>query len=43
MRTHPMVIIGGILQQNPFFIPPAEFLQEFRQRRADRGSSPTAA
>src|SRR5580700_10594719 len=22
MRTHPMVIIGGILQQNPFFVPP---------------------
>src|SRR5580704_810511 len=32
MRTHPMVIIGGILQHNPFFIPPEEFLQEFRQR-----------
>ena len=22
MRTHPMVIIGGILQENPFFVPP---------------------
>jgi hypothetical protein len=22
MRTHPMIIIGGILQQNPFFVPP---------------------
>jgi hypothetical protein len=21
MRTHPMVIIGGILQENPFFVP----------------------
>jgi hypothetical protein len=21
MRTHPMIIIGGILQQNPFFVP----------------------
>ena len=36
MRTHPMIIIGGILQQNPFFVPPQEFLREFRQRRAAR-------
>ena len=42
MRTHPMVIIGGILQQNPFYIPPDEFLQEFRQPRAVR-SHPGAA
>jgi len=34
MRTHPMVIIGGTLQQNPFFIPPEEFLREFRERRS---------
>ena len=43
MRTHPMVIIGGILQQNPFFVPPDEFLREFRQRRAGRSSSPATA
>jgi hypothetical protein len=36
MRTHPMVIVGGILQHNPFFVPPNEFLHEFRQRRASR-------
>ena len=36
MRTHPMVIIGGILQQNPFFTPPEEFLPEVRERRARR-------
>jgi hypothetical protein len=34
MRTHPMVIIGGILQHNPFFLAPEEFLRELRQRRA---------
>ncbi|MBZ9866393.1 MEDS domain-containing protein [Mesorhizobium sp. CA15] len=34
MRTHPMIVIGGILQQNPFFVPPEEFLRELRQRRA---------
>jgi hypothetical protein len=36
MRTHPMVIIGGHLQQNPFFTPPTEFLGEFRGRRSGR-------
>jgi len=34
MRTHPMVVIGGSLHQNPFFVPPAEFLAESRGRRA---------
>jgi MEDS: MEthanogen/methylotroph, DcmR Sensory domain len=38
MRTHPMVIVGGILQENPFFTPPAEFLSEFRERRRGRMS-----
>jgi hypothetical protein len=32
MRTHPMVIIGGILQENPFYVPPDEFLRELRGR-----------
>ena len=41
MRTHPMVIIGGILQQNPFFVPPEEFLQEVRERRSRRVASTT--
>jgi hypothetical protein len=39
MRTHPMVIIGGILQQNPFFIPPDIFLREFRQRRREQSTT----
>ena len=43
IRTHPMVIIGGILQQNPFFTPPEEFLSEVRERRAGRKRSPSAA
>jgi hypothetical protein len=33
-----MIIIGGILQQNPFFVPPEEFLPEVRERRARRTS-----
>ena len=36
MRTHPMVIIGGSLQQNPFFTPPVEFLREYGERRSAR-------
>ena len=32
MRTHPLVIVGGILQENPFFVPPDEFLRELRSR-----------
>lgn len=36
LRTHPMVILGGILQQNPFYVPPEEFLLEIRERRAAR-------
>jgi hypothetical protein len=43
LRTHPMVIIGGILQRNPFFTPPEEFLREYRERRAGWDSSPVSA
>jgi hypothetical protein len=43
MRTHPMVIVGGILHENPFFVPPKEFLCEFRERRAQRIISSSAA
>jgi len=33
LRTHPMVIIGGTLQENPFFVPPDEFLRELREKQ----------
>ena len=35
MRTHPMVIIGGILQENPFYVPPDEMLKELKERAAE--------
>jgi hypothetical protein len=38
-----MVVIGGVLQQNPFFVPPDEFLREFRERRSRRSGSPAVA
>jgi hypothetical protein len=28
-----MVIIGGILQENAFFVPPDQFLAELRERQ----------
>lgn len=34
MRTHPMVVIGGLLRENPFFVPPEEFLEEVRGRKS---------
>jgi hypothetical protein len=33
MRTHPMVIIGGLMQENPFYVPPETFLEELRTRK----------
>jgi MEDS: MEthanogen/methylotroph, DcmR Sensory domain len=42
MRTHPVVIIGGVLQENPFFVPPDQFLLEIRERRSARTSARTA-
>jgi hypothetical protein len=34
MRTHPLVIIGGLLRENPFFVPPEQFVNEMRDRRS---------
>jgi hypothetical protein len=41
LRTHPAVIIGGLLQENPFFVSPEQLLLEIRARRS--GKSPDAA
>jgi len=32
LRTHPYAIVGGVLQQNPFYAPPGEFLLELNRR-----------
>lgn len=34
LRTHPLVIIGGLLHENPFFVPPEQFLRELRGRES---------
>jgi hypothetical protein len=41
LRTHPMVIVGGILRRNPFFVPPERFLAELRERRAMQRARPS--
>jgi hypothetical protein len=41
LRTHPAVIIGGLLQQNPFFVSPDQFLLEIRERRSARNTTST--
>jgi hypothetical protein len=35
LRTHPVVIIGGLLHENPFYVPPDQFLLEIRERRTE--------
>jgi hypothetical protein len=34
LRTHPQVIVGGILRENPYHVTPDEFLREVRARDA---------
>jgi hypothetical protein len=42
LRTHPVVLIGGLLHENPFFVPPDQFLVELRERRSARESASAA-
>jgi hypothetical protein len=32
LRTHPLVIIGGLLQENPFYVEPDQLLLELREQ-----------
>jgi len=34
LRVHPVVIVGGVLQENPFFVPPEQFLLELQERKS---------
>jgi hypothetical protein len=36
LRTHPLVVVGGVLRENPFFVEPDEFLRELRTRGRGR-------
>jgi hypothetical protein len=33
LRTPPMAIIGGVLHENPFFVPQEAFLAELQERQ----------
>ena len=43
MRTHPIVLIGGIVQRNPFYVPPEELLKELSEREAPEIGRPALA
>jgi len=36
LRTHPVAIIGGLLHENPFFVPPQELLRQVLHRGGER-------
>jgi MEDS: MEthanogen/methylotroph, DcmR Sensory domain len=39
LRVHPVVIVGGVFQENPFFVPPDQFLIELRERKSARSGA----
>jgi hypothetical protein len=41
LRTHPLVIIGGLLQENPFYVSPDQLLSEIREGRLTAKSAGT--
>jgi DcmR-like sensory protein len=38
LRTHPAVIIGGLLQENPFYVDPDQLLLELREQQSHVGA-----
>jgi hypothetical protein len=38
LRTHPLVIVGGLLHENPFYVEPGELLRELREPGAHAGN-----
>lgn len=39
LRTHPLTLIGGVVQENPFYTAPAEMLAELQARKKDLAPS----
>ncbi len=33
LRTHPLTLINGVVQENPFFTPPSEMVKEIKARK----------
>jgi hypothetical protein len=42
LRSHPVAIIGGVVHENPFYIPPHELRERQTDRRSSRASVPVA-
>jgi MEDS: MEthanogen/methylotroph, DcmR Sensory domain len=40
-RTHPAVILAGLLRENPFFLSPERFVAEIQERRSQGEPAPT--
>lgn len=38
LRTHPLTLINGVVQENPFYTPAAEMLEELRAREVKRSA-----
>ena len=36
LKTHPKVILGGALTENPYFVPPEEYLRNLAERKRVR-------
>lgn len=34
LRCHPLALVGGVVQRNPFFTPPERMLEELRVRKS---------
>jgi hypothetical protein len=41
LRTHPVVVIGGLLRENPFYTDPDQLLIEMRERQPRRAAGAT--
>jgi hypothetical protein len=39
LRCHPLTLIGGVVQENPYFVPPEELLPQLRARKQARAAS----
>ncbi len=42
LRTHPLTLINGVVQENPFFTPPQEMLRELESRRSATSAASAA-
>ena len=43
LRTHPIVLIGGIVQRNPFYVRPEDLLKELDERESPETGSITSS